>query len=136
MRARVAIAIFSWVLAVGFAGSSAARAAERFNDRSTTGFSRHAYSHYVPGRRAAQYLIYDNQPGVYVRSYWRAPWRNHHYFPVTGKRPRLGRVENMSARSVHKPAEDYFRFWSASSVFLSETPRERLRAYETEPPRK
>ena len=62
-------------------------------------------------------VIYDDQPGVIGRSYWDAPWANRHYFPKTGKRPRAGRVEHISARPASK-AEDYFRFWSASSFDL------------------
>jgi hypothetical protein len=62
-------------------------------------------------------VIYDDQPGVIGRSYWDAPWANRHYFPKTGKRPRMGRVEHISARPASK-AEDYFRFWSASSFDL------------------
>ncbi|MDO8876225.1 MAG: hypothetical protein Q7V40_08955, partial [Pseudolabrys sp.] len=28
------------------------------------------------GVRAPQLLVYDNEPGVYVRAYWAAPWQN------------------------------------------------------------
>ena len=57
--------------------------------------------------------FYDDQPGVVVRAYWEAPWRYHHYFPITGIRPRLGRSENPSAVSrPQKPAQTYRRSWS------------------------
>src|SRR5215510_10273815 len=42
------------------------------------------------------------------------PWRNRHYFPRTGKRPRIGRLEILPKHRISKP-EEYFRFWSASS---------------------
>ena len=62
-------------------------------------------------------VIYDDQPGVIGRSYWYAPWANRHYFPKTGKRPRVGRLEHITARGPAR-AEEYFRFWSASSFDL------------------
>jgi hypothetical protein len=58
-------------------------------------------------------LVYDNQPGVFVRAYWRAPWRDHHYFPATGIAPRMGSYENLSAISrPPKPATTFRRSWS------------------------
>jgi hypothetical protein len=72
--------------------------------------------------RATPLVIYDYQPGVAVRAYWLAPWRNHRYFPTTGKKPKLGRVEyfpaNTDRRSV--PAESFHHVWSTSSAFVSE----------------
>src|SRR5262245_53841021 len=59
-------------------------------------------------------IVYDFEPGVIVRSYWYPPWRNRHYFPRTGKRPRVGRLEILPKHRISKP-EEYFRFWSASS---------------------
>lgn len=65
--------------------------------------------------------IYDEQPGVVVRAYWRAPWRHHHYFPATGVRPRIGRYENLSAVSrPPKPAKAFRRSWSNASAFAHE----------------
>jgi hypothetical protein len=90
--------------------------------------------HYsVHGRRAGMLVIYDNQPGVVVRRYWRAPWRHRHYFPATGEQPAIGRDEDLSARSDPQPAESYQRFWSTSSAFLPELPRGRVRDTDTEP---
>ena len=74
--------------------------------------------------RAGQVWIYDDQPGVYVRSYWREPWRGRHYFPFTGKRPKVGRHERLNAvRRVPKPAETYYREWSTSYVVPLPEPR-------------
>jgi hypothetical protein len=70
------------------------------------------YSAY--GARIEPIVIYDDQPGVIGRSYWYAPWANRHYFPKTGKRPRVGRLEHITARPASR-AEDYFRRWTVSS---------------------
>ena len=68
--------------------------------------------------RAGQYYIYDDEPGVYVRAYWAAPWQNRHYFPFTGKKPKVGRHERLSAkRPAPKPAESYYRAWSTVSLY-------------------
>ena len=65
------------------------------------------------GERSEMVWLYDNQPGVVVRPYWSAPWHNHHYFPYTGIRPRVGRYENLSAVShPSKPAQSYRRTWT------------------------
>jgi len=129
MRALVAIAIIAFGLACDLAGITAARAADVAIDHSGNYPGR--YSEYA--QRAGQVVIYDDQPGVFVRAYWSAPWRHQHYYPYTGKRPRIGRVENLSVRRVVKPAESYHRFWSTSSAFLSEQPRSRMRDYHVEP---
>ena len=67
-------------------------------------------------------VIYDYEPGVTARAYWLAPWRNQHYFPRTGKMPKLGRVEHLSARtsSIPKPGKYFFRAWSTSSAIEDE----------------
>src|SRR5512135_2368068 len=114
MRSFTAIAIF----VLGLAGVTAASAADIPVGRSVHYSG--GYSAY--GQRAGQLVIYDDQPGVFVRAYWRAPWRHHHYFPATGKRPRVGRRENMSARSIVKPAQSYYRYWSTSEIVLSDEP--------------
>jgi hypothetical protein len=73
------------------------------------------YSGYSPFEaRIEPVIVYDFEPGVIVRSYWYPPWRNRHYFPRTGKRPRIGRLEILPKHRISKP-EEYFRFWSASS---------------------
>ena len=112
MHGRFAIAIF-----FAITGVVAADAADVSSGRNAGGYGN--YSAY--GARIEPIVIYDDQPGVIVRSYWDAPWANRHYFPSTGRRPKVGRLEHISAHRVSK-AEDYFRFWSASSVFLSEVP--------------
>lgn len=76
----------------------------------------------VSGKRAAPHFVYDDQPGTLVRAYWRAPWRNRHYFPVTGEQPQQGRDEVIPGadREMPEPAERFFRMWSTSSVFARE----------------
>lgn len=59
-------------------------------------------------------IIYDYEPGVIVRSYWYPPLDNRHYFPRTGRRPRVGRLEHWPARRIAKPQE-FYRYWSTSS---------------------
>jgi hypothetical protein len=115
MRVPVAAAL----IAVGIAGISAASAADLPSIQS----DRYSTRSYADGDRAGQLLIYDDQPGVPVRAYWLGPWRNRHYFPHTGRRPRIGRLENLSARGAWRPAESYYRYWSTSSAFLPEEPR-------------
>lgn len=83
---------------------------------SATDFGAGGYAAY--GERAGQIVIYDYYPGVRVRAYWRAPWRNRHYFPTTGIIPESGRHENLNApRLRYEPARSYYREWSTSSVF-------------------
>lgn len=72
---------------------------------------------YVIGERAGPIVIYDYQPGVVVRAYWQSPWRNRHYYPRTGKRPKVGRAENLSGARVHyPPAQTFRRSWSTLSL--------------------
>jgi hypothetical protein len=86
--------------------------------------------------RAEPVLIYDYRPGVLVRAWWLSPWHNHHYFPATGKRPRLGRLENLSAkRGPIKPAANFYRAWSTSDLLFDAAPRAFARAPERIPPR-
>ena len=108
MRALFALAI----LALASAGSGAARAADVPVDRVayTTGYV-------VGGVRAGQFLILDHEPGVLVRAYWRAPWRNRHYFPRTGKAPKFGRREVMF-KGAPKPAKSFYREWWTSSAIV------------------
>ncbi|HZL40408.1 MAG TPA: hypothetical protein VFC45_09020 [Pseudolabrys sp.] len=100
MRAWFAVAL----IASGMAGMDPAAAAD---------------AHFgAPAVRAGQYLIYDDQPGVYVRAYWSAPWQGRHYFPFTGKRPKVGRYERLSAvRKPPKPAENFYREWSTIALY-------------------
>ena len=75
--------------------------------------------------RTAPLVVYDYQPGVIVRAYWLAPWRNRHYYPTTGDQPEVGRAEDLTAASgALEPAETFQRTWSTTSTFvLPEQPR-------------
>ena len=113
MRVLFAVAL----IALGLAGVSAASAAD------LPFVQRDNYNTSAFDQRAEQFVIYDNQPGVLVRAYWRAPWRHHHYYPATGKRPRVGRHENLSAASrPSKPAKTFRRSWSNAWAFEYEMP--------------
>jgi hypothetical protein len=104
MRILLAIAL----LGFGVAAGSAARAADlpAVYPQSFSGNSKAAH-------RGEMVRLYDDQPGVVMRAYWRAPWHYRHYFPATGIRPRTGRYENLSAvRRPQKPAQTYRRSWS------------------------
>ena len=109
MRACAIAAIAVWA-----ASSAAASAA----DVSTGGPGDGPYA-YSP--RIEPLIVYDYQPGVIVRSYWWSPWQNRHYFPKTGKRPKVGRLEHVTARKS-SPPRDFYRSWSVSSVFAPELP--------------
>ncbi|MGI8527361.1 MAG: hypothetical protein ACR2K5_14535 [Pseudolabrys sp.] len=84
------------------------------------------------GVRAGEIVIYDFEPGVLTRAYWSPPWRNRHYFPLTGKRPRIGREEDLRARAKPKPAEDFYREWSTLRLMLRVIRHSRLPAESTE----
>lgn len=116
-------------LAFAFAGMTGAGAAGLPLARGAVG-----YTHYVAvGRRAAPVVIYDDQPGVAMRAYWRAPWQDRHYYPATGRRPRIGRLEHVSAHRAPRPAESYYRFWSTSPAIAPELPRSRVQDFGWEP---
>ena len=68
-------------------------------------------------QRSEMVWYYDDQPGVVVRDYASAPWHNHHYFPYTGIKPRVGRYENLHAVIHPKPARSYHRSWSNNWAF-------------------
>jgi hypothetical protein len=106
MRSRIAGAIL--IGAASVAAANAADISAGFNVSGSNG----VYSSYVA--RMEPVIVFDFEPGVIVRSYWYPPWRNRHYFPRTGKRPRIGRREILPKHGMSKP-EEYFRFWSASS---------------------
>ncbi len=107
-----ALASFVAVMSV-----AAANAADISNGQNAGGYGYASY-----GARMEPVIIYDDQPGVIVRSYWDTPWDNRHYFPRTGHKPKSGRLERISAHPRVSRAQDYFRYWSASSVFRSEIP--------------
>jgi len=106
MRACAIAAIAVW----------AASAADVSAGGSGAGYGPYAYS-----PRIEPLIVYDYQPGVIVRSYWWAPWQNRHYFPKTGKRPKVGRLEHVTERKS-SPPRDFYRSWSVSSVFAPELP--------------
>lgn len=98
---------------------------------------RHYYYHASIGRRALPIVVYDYEPGVVVRAYWRAPWRNRHYFPTGHKVDITARDENVSARSARpiKPAESFHREWSTSSSFAPDDAQANMPPIEnTSPP--
>jgi hypothetical protein len=111
MRACAIAAIAVWA-----ASSAAASAADVSAGGPTVGYGLYAYS-----PRIEPLIVYDYQPGVIVRSYWGSPWQNRHYFPKTGKRPKVGRLERVTARKGSTP-QDFYRSWWASSVFAPGLP--------------
>src|SRR5690348_2985713 len=73
------------------------------------------------GVRTGPIIIYDYQPGIVVRAYWLPPWRHRHYFPHSGKEPRIGRLEHATAAGrPPDPAESFYRSWSTTSAFVRE----------------
>jgi hypothetical protein len=69
--------------------------------------------------RSGQIVIYDYQPGVVVRAYWAAPWGHRHYYPSTGEKPAIGRVEDLTeTTTAPKQAETFQRSWSTCAVCL------------------
>ncbi len=113
---------------VGTVGMTTAMAADLSHggDAGSTYYSAYA-AHIEP------IVIYDDQPGVIGRSYWYAPWANRHYFPRTGKRPRMGRLEHISAARPNARAENYFRRWTASSGYPLAFPPTRASQYGIAP---
>jgi hypothetical protein len=108
------------LLLFGIAGVTAAGA----SDLAVGHPGRYSARDFEHGQRSAMLWIYDYQPGVIVRDYWRAPWRHQHYFPATGKRPRIGRKEDLSATGkAPRPAQTFRRSWSNASAFEHEPPR-------------
>lgn len=119
------------LIAPCIASVTIARAADLPVGRSAHYYSAGAFG---VGQRSAQLLVYDYQPGVVVRAYWRAPWRNHHYYPATGHRPKFGRREDLSAPSDPSgPARTFKRSWSNASAFLADRPRVRARGRQPSP---
>lgn len=107
-------------LCAGFAGIAAACAA----DLPHVPVSHDAGLYYAPyGVRAGQIWFWAYEPGVAVRPYWLAPWRDRHYFPFTGHRPHIGRRENARLRARTAPPETYTRTWTTTSAFVVARPR-------------
>jgi hypothetical protein len=101
---------FAGALLLGVVGVAAANAADLAGGGLSGGYG----APYAV--RMEPVIVYDYEPGVIVRSYWYPPLDNRHYFPRTGRRPKVGRLEHWPARHISKPQE-YYRYWSASSVF-------------------
>lgn len=115
---------FACAILLGVVGVVAANAADISGQNVSSG-----YAGYSPfGARIEPVIIYDFEPGVIVRSYWYPPWDNRHYFPKTGRRPKVGRRESI-AKHRASGSRDYYRFWSVSSVFLPEVPSSYARPY-------
>jgi len=126
MRGLFAVAL----IALGLAGVTAASAADLPSVQSDYYTTRSS----AVGQRAEPLVIYDDQPGVFVRAYWQAPWGHRHYFPATGKRPRIGRHENLAAVGrPSKPAQTFQRSWSNAWAFAHELPRIRALPRDTQP---
>lgn len=114
------------------ASIAAARAADLPFERSGETYSTRQTAVGIP---AGSVVVYDFHSGVVVRSYWRTPWRNRHYFPVTGVQPEFGRDEDLSApRDIPEPAQSFRRHWSTTSAFESEAPRRVPRFDADRPP--
>ena len=116
MRVLIALAAsaaaFVAVVAAGIAGAAAAD------------LPLHPSGHFVAiGQPALPLVIFQYEPGIVVRAYWLPPWDHRHYFPVTGKLPRIGRRENLSVIDPPEPAESFERTWSTSAAFVHEGPR-------------
>ncbi len=70
------------------------------------------------GWRAQPLIVYQFEPGVAMRAYWLPPWHHRHYFPATGRVPKLGRRQHGSAVGRRpRPAETYVRYWSNAGAF-------------------
>jgi hypothetical protein len=106
MRSRFAVAISIVLASAGAAGAA--------DVSSGPGAGGAGYMDYA--LRTEPVIVYDFEPGVIVRTYWEPPYRNHHYFPSTGRKPKVGRLERVTARHPAR-SEDYVRYWSASSIF-------------------
>src|SRR5262245_66134960 len=111
MRACAIAAIAVWA-----ASSAAASAADVSAGGPAAGYGPYAYS-----PRIEPLIVWDYEPGVIVRTYWGSPWQNRHYFPKTGKRPKVGRLEHVTARKSSPPPH-FYRSWSVSSVSAPELP--------------
>lgn len=104
--------LFAFAIAIlAIAGMETVRAADLSAPGAGAGASP-ARSAWILGARAEPVVIIDDEPGVVLRDYWLPPWHNHHYFPMTGRVPRLGRRENLSLHARYRPARSFYRVWS------------------------
>jgi hypothetical protein len=107
MRALLAIAALA---AFGIAGLANADAAGRP--------ARHVAYYPSHAVHAPQVIVYDVEPNAGIRAYWTRPWQGRHYYPFTGKKPKVGRREDLNARyPAPKPAPSYYREWSTLSLY-------------------
>lgn len=68
--------------------------------------------------RAPRLVVYDAEPGTEFRAYWASPWQGRHYYPFTGKKPKVGRLENLNApRVIAQPAPTFYQEWSTISLY-------------------
>ncbi len=105
MRVLFAIAL----IVSGLPGVTAVRAADFPVERSGI----YPAGGFQYAERAEMLLVYDNEPGTLVRAYWSEPWRQHHYFPATGRLPKVGRDEHLNVNGVPpRPAKTFNRHWS------------------------
>lgn len=126
MRAFLAIASLAFVITGVTSASAADGPAARANKGDVI------YGAAI-GDTAGQIVFWDVQPGVAIRPYWSAPWRYRHYFPVTGKRPKVGRAENWSVHRAVRRATPYYRYWSTVSAYPPAWPRGQVRNFEVAP---
>lgn len=68
------------------------------------------YDYPAASVRAVPFVVYDYEPGIAVREYWLAPWRNHHYFPRGQRTKSIAH----SGRLLRRPAQSYHREWHTS----------------------
>jgi hypothetical protein len=105
MRVLLAIAL----IVSGLPGVTAVRAADLPIEHS----SAYRAGGFEYAERAGMLLVYDNEPGTLVRAYWSEPWQHHHYFPATGRLPKVGRDEHLNVHGVPpRPAKTFIRHWS------------------------
>ena len=69
---------------------------------------------------AEPFVVYDYEPGIVVRTYWLRPWAGRHYFPSGGKKPVVGRHEQLTATPVVD--RTYRRTWSTFPVDTIQQP--------------
>ena len=102
--------LFVGVLAAGLSAVQAA-------DLTSGAPSDHGLYYSAAGQRIDPMIVWDYEDGVSIRPYWEQPWRNRHYFPTTGHKPRYGRHENLRARRVAAvPPESFYRSWTNAEL--------------------
>ena len=69
---------------------------------------------------AEPFVVYDYEPGIVVRTYWLRPWAGRHYFPSGGRKPVVGRHEQLTAAPVSD--RTYRRTWSSFPVDTIQQP--------------